>query len=327
MNASVLPRVVVIVLNWNGCDDSLECLASIKESRYPNYDVLVVDNGSTDNSVERLRSAYPSLWLIETGENLGFAGGNNVGIRAALAAGCDAVILLNNDTTVAADWLEAFVRGAQLLPTGSVLGGKIFYSGDPEIIWHFGARWDNDNCRFKLVGRGNHASQWQSVEKVDLVIGCCMWLPAGTINAVGLLEEAFYLNYEETDWCSRARRAEFSLYSLPEVRVWHKISASFKGRPHNAYFVYRNRRLWVERQFSGEEQKRVLRLLVQPDEKRVRRKYWLRRLQSAFYRLLGLQLSPEAAEKLQHARAALAGISDYRAGRFGDCPGWVRGKK
>lgn len=326
MKASTLPRVVIVVLNWNGAADTIECVASINASSYPHYRVLVVDNGSTDDSVPRLRSAFPALWLMETGANLGFAGGNNVGIRAALDAGCDAVILLNNDTTVAADWLEAFVQAAQTLPPGSVLGGKIFYTSAPQTIWHFGARWDAERCRFNLIGRGTPGSQWSAIEAVDLVIGCCMWLPRTTIDAVGLLEEDFYLNYEETDWCSRARRAGFSLFSVPGVQVWHKISASFKGRPHNAYFIFRNRRLWVERQFSGEEQKRVMRLLVLPDERRARRKYWLRRLQRGLYRLVGRQLPDEAAEKLQLARAALAGISDYRAGRFGDCPDWVRGK-
>lgn len=327
MNASTLPHVVVVVLNWNGAADTLECLASLQLSSYGSFRVLVVDNGSTDDSVQRLRGAYPDLWLLETGSNLGFAGGNNVGIRAALAAGSDVVLLLNNDTTVASDWLEAFAEAARTLPAGSVLGGKIFYQSDPATIWHFGARWDRQLCRFNLIGRGTHESLWPDIEEADLIIGCCMWLPRGTIEAVGLLEESFYLNYEETDWCSRAQRAGFSLFSVPGAKVWHKISASFRGRPHNAYFVFRNRRLWVERQFSGAERSRVLRLLVYPDESRMRRKYWLRQLQRGIYALAGRKLSAEAAEKLQFARAALAGVADYRAGRFGDCPDWVRGRK
>lgn len=327
MNVSNLPHVVVIVLNWNGASDTIECLETIKQSSYPNFEVAVVDNGSTDNSVERLRSAYPDLWLIETGANLGFAGGNNVGMRAALAAGCDVIVLLNNDTTVAADWLDSFVSAAETLPMGSILGGKIFYASQPSTIWHFGAHWDPLLCRFNLLGRGCQETKWTSVEAVDLIIGCCIWMPRAAIEAVGFLEEAFYLNYEETDWCSRARRSGFSLFSVPRVKVWHKISASFKGRPHNAYFIFRNRRLWVERSFQGSERKRVLRHMVYPEEIRILRKYWLRRLQKGIYHLMGLQLPDQAAEKLQLAKAALAGVSDYHAGRFGDCPDWVREKR
>lgn len=326
MKLANIPQVVVVVLNWNGAADTLECLASLNTSSYPSFRILVVDNGSSDDSVPRLLAAHPGLWLLETGSNLGFAGGNNVGIRAALAAEADIVLLLNNDTTVAPDWLERFVDASRTLPEGSVLGAKICYSGEPETIWHFGARWNEQLCRFQLMGRGAHEAQWPDVERADLIIGCCMWLPRGTIEAVGLLEEAFYLNYEETDWCSRARRVGFSLYSIPRVKVWHKISASFLGRPHNAYFVFRNRRLWVERQFEGDERLRVLRLLVYPDEARIRRKYWLRRLQGWLYRLVGRDLPAEAAGKLMFARAALAGVADYRQRRFGDCPEWVMGK-
>jgi len=324
MNELNLPHVVVIVLNWNGVDDTIECIASIKLSNYPHFEIMVVDNGSTDGSAALLRSVYPDLWLIETGANLGFAGGNNVGMRAALAAECDVVVLLNNDTTVAPDWLDSFVQAAQTLPAGSILGGQIFYASQPSTIWHFGARWDASRCRFNLLGRGGLESQWQSIEAVDLIIGCCIWLPRPTIETVGLFEEAFYLNYEETDLCFRARRSGFSLYSVPGVKIWHKISASFKGRPHNAYFIFRNRRLWIDRQFHGNERKCVLKSIVYPEERRVRRKYLLRQIQKSFYRLIGRQLPVQAAEKLQFARAALAGVADYRAGRFGDCPDWVR---
>lgn len=331
MNTSPLPHtlpyIIVIVLNWNGAEDTIDCLASVKLSTYPNYKILVVDNGSTDNSVERILSIYPNLWLIETGANLGFAGGNNVGMRAALAEGCDVVVLLNNDTTVAPDWLEAFIQAAQNLPTGSILGGKIFYASQPSTIWHFGAIWDEPLCRFKIIGRGCQEEKWPSIEIVDLIIGCCIWMPSPTIQAVGLLEEAFFLNYEETDWCFRARRSGFSLYSVPDAKVWHKISASFKGRPHNAYFVFRNRRLWIDRQFQGIERERILKIAVYPEERKIRRKYWLRLLQKNVYRLVGRQLPDQTAEKLQFAHAALAGVTDYHAGRFGDCPDWVRSKQ
>lgn len=326
MNSTSPLSVVVIVLNWNGAHDTLECLESIEQCSYNNYRVLVVDNGSTDNSVLRIRGRFPDVWMIETGENLGFAGGNNVGIRAALATDCDVIVLLNNDTTVAKDWLTEFDCSARNLPSGSVLGAQIYYSAEPDLIWHFGALWDNHNCKFKTLGRGDRGKDWCAVETVDMVIGCCMWIPCSTIREVGYLEESFFLNYEETDWCFRAKGAGYMLYSVPSVKIWHKISASFQSPPHNAYFIFRNRRLWVERQFKDEDRSRVMHSMVIPDERRVRYKYLLRSVQRLIYRSLGLKLPDVAAQKLQFAKAALAGISDYKAGRFGNCPAWIHAK-
>ncbi len=323
MTVPTMPHVIVIVLNWNGADDTIACVASLRKSNYPHFEILVVDNGSTDNSAARIKNVYPDLWMIETGINLGFAGGNNAGITAALQTDARIIVLLNNDTTVDPRWLAAFADEAQRRPSGSVLGGKIFYFDNPEVIWHFGALWDSKACRLKLIGRGDDSHSWQQVEPVDHIIGCCMWIPRTTFETVGLLEEAFFLNYEETDWCFSARKLGFSLFSVPTVLIWHKISASFKSRPHNTYFIFRNRRLWLDRQFTADERKRILRIAILPEEARARRKYFLRRLQKIMYRAIGLSYPTEKAEKLKNAAAALEGLADYKAGRFGNCPDWI----
>jgi GT2 family glycosyltransferase len=150
-----------------------------------------------------------------------------------------------------------------------------------------------------------------------------MWIPRSTIEAVGLLEEAFFLNYEETDWCFRARRLGFPLFSVPTAQIWHKISASFKSRPHNTYFIFRNRRLWLDRQFPENERKRILRTSIVPEEARTRRKFLFRSIQKKLYRVIGRTFPPEKAEKLKNAAAALEGLADYKAGRFGNCPDWI----
>ena len=114
-----LPKVAVIILNWNGKEDTLECLASVKKLDYSNYEIVLVDNGSVDDSVDAISKQYPDMTLLQTGENLGYAGGNNVGIRWALEQGADYILLLNNDTIVAADLLSAFINAANVLASGT----------------------------------------------------------------------------------------------------------------------------------------------------------------------------------------------------------------
>lgn len=319
------PRVAVLVLNWNGAEDTLACLASLRQTTYANCALVVIDNGSEDDSVARIRAAYPEVTLLETGANLGFAGGNNVGLRWALGQRFDVAVLLNNDTTVAPDWLAQFAAAAERLPAGSVLGAKILRADAPDRIWHFGARWDAEACRFIKLGQGEPDDACTEVLPVDQIIGCCMWLPRASLEAVGLLEESYFLNYEETDWCFRARRAGIRLYSVPGARVWHKVSASFSGEAHNAYFVFRNRRLWIERQFAGTERERVLARMALPDERKASRKRLFYRGWRALCTLAGRRLPARIEERLAVCEAALAGIADYRTRRFGNPRTWRRG--
>jgi GT2 family glycosyltransferase len=152
-----------------------------------------------------------------------------------------------------------------------------------------------------------------------------MWLPRQALQKVGLLEPAFFLNYEETDWCERAKRLDIPMYSVPDAHMWHKISASFVGKPHNAYFIFRNRLLWLERNFSGREYWRRYIKMVLPEHVRIFRKLWLRSLQLRLQGFLGMPPSTKAKEKVRFYRAAIAGINDYRAHRFGNCPAWILG--
>ncbi|MBB5017054.1 hypothetical protein HNQ59_000316 [Chitinivorax tropicus] len=313
-------RVAIVILNWNGRADTIACVESVLANDHENFFVVVADNGSTDDSVRALRQQFPHITLVENGDNLGFAAGNNRGIEAALAAGAEVVVLLNNDTIVAPDWLSNLADAANQLAPGSVLGAKIFYSQQPEVIWHFGAHWQADKSRFQILGRGQTDHQWPDLQPVDMIIGCCMWIPRDTLQKVGLLEPSFFLNYEETDWCWRAKQAGVTCYSVPQAHLWHKISASFVGKPHNAYFIFRNRLLWLERQFSGLEYLRHYCRMALSEHLKIRRKLALRLLQIQLLKLLGKQPATQVAEKVAFYRAALMGVQDYRARRFGNCP-------
>ena len=249
-------EVAVIVLNWNGRDDTLACLESLRAVAYQNFHVTVVDNGSTDGSAGAIRRQFPDVALIETGRNLGFAGGNNVGIRNALQQGADYIFLLNNDTVVAPSLLQELVSAAARCPERGIFTARIYYYAQPERIWSAGVQWLRDRMEFRHVQDDavNSVDQ-RGVAQTDYACGCALFARSTIFRDVGLLDAKFFLTYEETDFCYRARRAGIPSYYVPSAVLWHKVSVSFGGSesPLIKYFITRNRLLWGERHLTRRE--------------------------------------------------------------------------
>jgi GT2 family glycosyltransferase len=212
-------RVSVIVLNWNGWQDTLACLASLQLLDYGNYELLVVDNGSTDDSVAHLQSAFPHLPLLQTGANLGFGGGCNAGIRQALARQADYVWLINSDATVAPDALSALVRCAEHNPAVGSVGSVLYEAHAPDRIQLWGGG------RVNLwLGRSNHCL---APGPIDFVSGASLLLRRTALEHVGLFDEAsFFMYWEDTDLAFRLRKAGWQLAVAADSKVWHKQSAS-----------------------------------------------------------------------------------------------------
>ena len=244
------PKVTVIILNWNGKEDTLECLASVKKIDYSNFEILLVDNGSVDDSVEAVSEHYPDVTLLQTGDNLGYAGGNNVGIRYALDNKAEYVLLLNNDTVVDVQLINALIVASKAIVNRAIMGGKIYYYAQPDTLWYAGARWIPDKLDFEHIGLGQKDTKiFDELTKTDYVTGCLMFVPAEIFRQVGLLDEDFFLIYEETDWCYRAKKYGYDCYYIPTVKIWHKVSVSFGGSqsPIFEYFMARNRLLWASK--------------------------------------------------------------------------------
>lgn len=237
------PLVFIIVLNWNGKDDTLECLVSLQKLEYSNFKILVVDNGSYDGLEDAVRSSFPSVNFIQTGKNLGYAGGNNVGIRFALSQGADYIWLLNNDTTVDAKALTALVETAQSDPKIAFVGSKIYFYDRPTTIWFAGGEID-----LSKGGLTNHRGfnqedngQFDAVSDVGYVTGCSLLAGRVVISAIGLIPEKYFLYFEETDWNLKAQNKGFRTVIAPESRVWHKYAFN-KGRSKRLiYYSFRNR--------------------------------------------------------------------------------------
>lgn len=241
------PRVLIIVLCYNGIDLTLACLDSLSRISYSDAHVLVVDNASRDATPARVRERFPQAQVIETGANLGFAAGNNVGLRYALDHGYDYALLLNNDTEVAPDFLSALVDAAEADEQIGVVGPTIYYHERPDMIWTAGGQIDWQHGTSSMLGIGTlDQGQYALPAEVDFVSGCALLCKRAALERAGLLDERFFMYYEETEWCVRAARAGMRLLHVPAARIWHKIPLDARAdQPYVAYYMTRNRLLFL----------------------------------------------------------------------------------
>jgi GT2 family glycosyltransferase len=244
-------KIAIIVLNWNGKKDTLECLESIRQIDYQNFDIIVVDNGSNDDSVRAIQNKFSEVKVLETGENLGYAGGNNFGTRYAIKHGADYILLLNNDVIVDPQLIKNFIDAVLKVGPWAIFSAKIFYFSQPKKIWYAGARRIKSTAHFIHIGQGSidNGNEFNSLTETDYACGCAIFFYKGVIDKVGLFDEKFYLTYEEADFCYRAKKAGIKSYIVPGAKIWHKVSVSFGGEESALfrYFMNRNKLLWAEK--------------------------------------------------------------------------------
>ena len=322
-------KIAIIVLNWNGKSDTLACLESLNKLTYPHFEVLVVDNGSTDGSATAIQARFPQHLLIQTGSNLGFAEGNNKGIKKALERGADLLFLLNNDTVVAPDILERFVETYRAHPKAGILGAKIYLFDPPDTLDHLGGTWNRQTGTFDLAGLRQKEDTWQHPQALDYVCGAGLMLKRSVIEAIGYLNPHYFLIWEDSDFCFRARRAGFEVLTSPKAKLWHKVSASFVGgKPHSTYFWWRNRLLWIQQHCSRAEKWSLYRRILIPDILHMLKIYILKKSQLHIIKRLRPKLNvKEKEQKLLKTRAALCGVRDYCLKKFGKGPSWLSSVK
>ena len=305
------PKVAIIILNWNGWKDTIECLESVFRNTYPNYQIVVVDNGSTDSSMEKIKawaegkqevltpeSSHPLYYLshppvkklipyvyytrkeaercgnikleekitkelqeqvkinseefnpttfhplifIQTGENLGFAGGNNVGIRyASTKKDFDYIWLLNNDTVIYRDALMEMVKLAESDERIGILGSKLLFYDKPDIIQVLGGTnkitWKNTGgipicCLKKDKDRFNN-----NFELKGYICGASLLAKMELIKTINLLDENYFMFTEETDWCFKASKKDWKLFCNGKSKIWHKVGASSKNNVEKFFSI------------------------------------------------------------------------------------------
>lgn len=290
------PTVYVLLVNWRGWEDTIECLESVFHQDYPSFHVVICNNDPADDSLARIADwalgatrstavhparlpkregddvrlpktilldrigaeagtshpgAAPSLVLIETGENLGFAGGNNVGLRYILAQpDADYVWLLNNDTIVDGSALRAMVELSESRQQVGMVGSKLLdYFRNDVIQAAGGGRTSRWRGLTRHLGRDQlDNGQWDDVLEPDYITGASLLVKRETVEDIGLLEERYFLYSEEVDWCLRAREKGWKLLYSPRSRVWHKGGATVRyGSPLHDYYTVRSMLLLVHK--------------------------------------------------------------------------------
>jgi len=306
------PKVAIIILNWNGWKDTIECLESVFRNTYTNYQVIVIDNGSANGSIKKIKawadgtqevlapepshplyhlshpavkkpipyiyyspeeaerggnfkleekvtkewqerkkvnskklnptSSYP-LIFIQTDENLGFAGGNNIGIKYILKRNSSYILLLNNDLVVDEYFLKSLLEIAEnneLIP--GIIGSKIYYYDRPNIIQSIGARMNMWTGRGLFIGNKEYdnGNKYNTISEVDWISGAIMFIKSSIFQKIDLFDIRYFLFYEETDLCFRAKRQNFKIYVVPSSKVWHKGGASTMSSTAE-YFLTVNR--------------------------------------------------------------------------------------
>lgn len=237
------PRVVTVVLNWNNAADTLACLDSLAQVEYPSHVVLVVDNGSTDGSAERIRAAWPGIEVIESGANLGYAGGNNLGIRHALAMGADYVCVLNNDVLVEPGFLAPLVDAAEADPQVALAGPKVLQRGTPGSLQSTGMI-SRRPGQWRARGHGEvDRGQYDIAQDMEVLSGSALLVRCAALEDIGLLDERFFLYEEDVDWCLRARERGYRNRYVPASRVYHPDSGAETRMARTTYYLNRNRHL------------------------------------------------------------------------------------
>ena len=290
----IYPHVSIIILNWNGWEDTIECLESVYQTNYHNLDVILVDNASEDESLEKIRdycsgnlkvessffkynpenkpikvreysedfensqgslkienSTLPQLTLIKNKKNYGFPGGNNIGMKHALKFfNPDYILLLNNDTVVEENFLGELIEKGESREDIGILGPKIYFYDEPNTIWSAGCKISWKLSRGIQIGTNEiDKGQYDTEKEVEYVSGSAFLIKKEVIEKIGLMDETYFLYFEESDWTLRANQEGYNSLYVPSGSVWHKVSRSGGGisNPIGLYYITRNRWIFMEK--------------------------------------------------------------------------------
>lgn len=236
--------VIVIILNTNHRADTLDCLASLAKSTHKNHKAIVLDNRSQDGSVAAIRQMFPAVEVIELTENRGYAGNNNVGIKAATLQGADWVFVLNEDTILAPECLEYLVAVGEKDPRIGVVGPMVYHHDEPQVIQSAGGKISHGWESLHLAQNETDRGQFSEPHPVDWISGCGILVRSGVIEDVGAIDERYFYYWEETEWCLRAGRAGWHVMHVPQARLWHKgVQRNYRPKPLVTYYGTRNRLL------------------------------------------------------------------------------------
>ncbi len=235
--------ISVVILNWNGKKVTADCLDSVKGQTFKNYEVILVDNASDDGSCGYLKKKFPFVKLIRNEENLGYAGGNNVGVKSARGK---YILILNNDVILDRSFLSELWKNRN---KADILGVKNYYFNKKNVIWAVGSSVNKFTMRAGLVGNKLKDSENVNKMKIEHAVGSAIFINKKVIDKIGFLNEDFFAYFEETEWQTRAERAGFTISWVPTAKLWHRVAYSTGGgrSPMSAYYLVRNRGYFIKK--------------------------------------------------------------------------------
>jgi len=235
-------RVAIVMVNYNGKNFQNETIRSIEKQTYKNYKVIIVDNASSDGSVELCKEEFPWVKIIELNRNTGVAYGNNVGIKYALKRNYDYVLLLNNDVEMQPDLIEILLKEAS---NTAIAVPKIYYFDKKKVIWSAGGFIDWDTGTPHHLGYNRiDGPAFNKKKEVECAPTCCMLIHRNIFQITGFMDPEYFLYYDDTDFCIRANDAGVKILYIPEAFMWHKVHSSTGGRnitKLSVYYLARNR--------------------------------------------------------------------------------------
>lgn len=243
------PLIYIILLNYNGYKETIECIESLEKITYKNYKIVIVDNASTDNSEKILKEKFNNHVFIQTKKNLGFAGGNNIGIKHAIKCGAEYILLLNNDTIVKNDFLEHLVKSSIEGDNVGISIGKIYYYSNPNTIWYAGGYISKFKGNAYHIGMNELDNpNFNKKIYIDFATGCMQLIKVDAIKSVGLMDEDYFLYYEDTDYSCKMIRNGYKILYEPKSVIWHKVSTSTGSHSKlSEYYLTRNRLIFIKR--------------------------------------------------------------------------------
>lgn len=296
------PLIITVILNTNRCEDTLACLASLHSSAYPNHKTIVLDNASTDGSVEAIQAQFPDAQIIQLSENLGYAGNNNTGIEAAMNQGADWVLVLNEDTILAPDCLDRLIEAAEADPQVGVLGPTVYHFDEPDVIQSAGGRLTRAWRAFHLGQNERDQGQYDRPRPVEWISGCAILVKRQVIEQAGALDARFFYYWEETDWCTRARQRNWKVLHVPKAHLWHKgVQRVYFPSPNVTYYNTRNRLLFLAKN-------------------RAPANAWLYALGRTSLTLASWTVRPKWRDMRPHRDAMWQGVRDFFGRRWGMRP-------
>lgn len=304
----IQPKVAIIIVHLKNVPNLVDCLVSLNKINYPNFDIFIVNNGEMSTELsDQLDSINNNIKkIIHNETNLGFARANNIGIKEAIISKADYILLLNDDTVVSPDFLNFLVDVAEKNSDIGILGPKIYLFDEPERTWFAGAILKRETCQL-LDPRSAENDVYATDHKVldsDYVTGCSLLIKRQIIDQIGLLDERFFLYWEDVDWGLRVKKAKLKNAVIPSSKIWHKVSVS-SGGPNSALKVYhkiRSQLLFYKLHIPGSNARLLMRY--------GRDVSWL-------------LFKASDQNRIRKARAYLSAIKDYYLGRTGKGPQWL----